>query len=67
MRIKKSKVKVMNCFREGKGTELKVRIGDVPVQEVWEFIYQGSKITSDRQRKTDIKSRIAEGKEPHSI
>ena len=64
MKINIRKTKVMKISkREGSRTTVKIHIGGEEIEQVKEFCYLGSMITTDAKCHRDIKRRIALGKE----
>lgn len=61
MKMNVSKTKVMVFEREENMTTCEIRIGDERVEQVKEFVYLGSKLTSDGKCDSDIERRVVAG------
>lgn len=60
MKINKGKTKILSISKNG--TQANIMLEGTPIENVNEFTYLGSKITSDAKSKRDIQSRICQAK-----
>src|SRR5688572_26428262 len=65
MKINIKKTKVLKISK-GKETAVRIHIGGKQIEQVKEFCYLGSMITTDAKCHREIKRRIAKGKEAFS-